>query len=193
MAGFQKTQQRDAHGHWAGGKGALIKAAAKAAAKQKAARAAVKLSIENAAALEGYTKYSATINSKLWHGKSDPAHDAQVKSINAVLDKMPVHSGTVFRQADLATAAKAGRYKVGATITEKGFTSATTKRDTGFGGNTYMVIHSRNGKQVWDHSRHPKEREVMFKSGTKFKVLSVAHHHDKEITVIHMLEVSHKR
>jgi hypothetical protein len=198
MGGFQKTQARDAHGHWMGSKGALLQAARKAMAAQKAARQAVKLSIAHAAALEGYTKYAAGINSKLWHSKlwhskTDAAHTEQVKTINAMLDKMPTHNGTVFRNMDLTTAKKQDRYKVGAIITEKGFTSATTKRDTGFAGNTFFRIHSQTGKQVWDHSRHPKEREVLFKSGTKFKVLAVEHIPHKETTIIHMIEVAHKK
>jgi hypothetical protein len=161
--------------------------------KAKAARQAVKLSLENAAALSSYTAQSAHINSKLWHNKTDPNHEAQVAQLNKMLDKMPNHVGTVHRTVDLATMAKLGRYKVGSTITEKGFTSATTKRDTGFGGNTHIIIHSASGKQVWAHSNHPKEKEVLFKNGTKFKVLSIHHYAGGEMHVIHMREVPHKK
>lgn len=169
MAGFALTQKRDAHGRWSGKE--LMVRARKVMTKNEELRKVVKLKIADAAAISNYTHHSDMINSKLWKNKTDPLHEEAVSSLNKALSRFPDHNGTVFREVYLS-AAQMSRYKVGSTITEKGFISTTTKRNTGFGGDTRFVIHSKTGKQIWDHSDHPREREVLFQSGTKFKVLA---------------------
>lgn len=185
MAGFEKAQVRGSHGRWAGSKTKLLAAARKALHAQAEARKAVQLSRSNAAAISHYTHDSYAINRGLWRDKG--THVDVVKQINNALDRFPNHVGTVFRNVDMSRQSSRDRYEVGNTVTEKGFISTTTKRDTGFGGDFKFVIHSKTGKQIWGHSNHPEEREVMFKSGTKFKVMA-KHVAKNGITVIYLRE-----
>jgi len=68
-------------------------------------------------------------------------------------------------------------YEVGKTITAKTFTSTTTResvmdRFVGFTG-VKIAIKSKGkrGKAVLSKGPHPDEHEVLFKRGTKFKIL----------------------
>ena len=50
-----------------------------------------------------------------------------------------------------------------------------------------LVITSRHGKAIERLSQHPSEREVLFKAGTRFRVLSKEP--DGTTTYIHLEEV----
>ncbi len=54
-------------------------------------------------------------------------------------------------------------------MTEAAFTSASVGR--GFGGNVRFTIRSLHGKRIDRLSRYPSEREVLFRAGTRFRVL----------------------
>lgn len=185
MAGFKENQRRGAKGRWAGS--TLRKAAQKVQTQKDAARKSVKLSITDAVQLHQYTKDSYRINSGLWKKPTQDIQDFEYK-LNQTLSKFPAHSGTTFREVDLSNASLA-RYKVGASITEKGFISTSTKRDPGFAGNAKFIIRSRTGRQVWEHSNHPAEREVLFHSKTRFRVLAKKYNPKLEQHIIYLQEV----
>ncbi|RJQ70558.1 hypothetical protein D5S17_28940 [Pseudonocardiaceae bacterium YIM PH 21723] len=109
---------------------------------------------------------------------NDPAKMAEQQpfadNLNSMLDKLPNHEGPVRRGitvegADLRDVLQ--RYEPGTTIKEPGFTS-TAPGHAGFGGNVEFQIYSRTGKDISEFpSRMMYEEEVLFGSGTNFKVL----------------------
>lgn len=99
------------------------------------------------------------------------------KALNTALDKLPNHEGTVFRGLN-----RARNWEVGSTIEETGFSSSTTNKgiaENNFGGNTFISIKSKTGKEISPMSRFKGEQEVVFKSGTQFKVASKRQEGDK--------------
>lgn len=124
-----------------------------------------------------------------------------VETLNRALDKMPVYKGKVHRLAavpDEKLRKVLEIYTPGATITEPGFMSASSKRVSPevFGGlfasrdpNLRFVIDSKNARSVSFTylMAHPTENEVIFKSGTRFKVRSVAR--EGKVHVINLSEV----
>ena len=65
------------------------------------------------------------------------------------------------------------KYSVGEVVTEKGFVSSSRDEFERFDSARphRLLIHSKNGKIIEKISVLPLEYEVLFKSGTKFKVL----------------------
>jgi SPP1 gp7 family putative phage head morphogenesis protein len=86
------------------------------------------------------------------------------------------YKGTVYRGTTYSQA-KIDAYKPGATVTELGFTSTSTDglvaADT-FGGGIFFRIQSKTGVSISKYSDSPDESEVLFRSGTRFKVISSA-------------------
>lgn len=118
------------------------------------------------------------------------------RDLNAVLDKVANYEGTVYRVVNdiprprvrstgevlLDTGLRnqgpiTRGMNVGDVVTQKGFTSTARARNAHtFGyrypsmGQTRLKIESRTGKAIERTSSRGSEWEVLFKSGTKFKV-----------------------
>ena len=56
-------------------------------------------------------------------------------------------------------------------VEERGFTSSSKKEDT-WHGSYHYEIKSKHGKDVSSMSLHTSESEVLFQSGSRFKVIS---------------------
>ena len=118
------------------------------------------------------------INEKLRDGKEDEYE----KHLNNTLDKLPNFQDVVYRGANL-TPKQIDRYlnseKKNLPITEKAFTSTTTSiYIANLYGNTIFSILSKTGKKIealscYGTNSPQNEREVLFKSNTKFSVLEV--------------------
>ena len=64
-------------------------------------------------------------------------------------------------------------FPVGGIHYEKGFKSSSSNLNKPFAGNTKTVIISKNGVNIANNvAVKPEEEEVLFKSGTKFRVLA---------------------
>lgn len=114
--------------------------------------------------------YIAT-NSQLRSGALTEATWGHVTSLNNALDKLPDHKGVVIRKAEI-TPSQAALYKVGMIVEERGFTSSS--KSTGvWNGDTRYTITSKTGKDISRLSLSPNEQEVLFRSGTRFKVTKV--------------------
>lgn len=120
-----------------------------------------------------------------------------VKTAASGLKAMPEVRGPVYRGANMTPERLAG-YKVGATISERGFTSTTQHKamvlgqtaEQSFNKNTMFVIKSNGGgKDVSMLSQYPDEKEVLFAPGTEFKVLKNAFDKKLAKTVIYLEEV----
>ena len=121
------------------------------------------------------------INDALREGKGKSAKFNKARDmINAALDKGKPYKGQCARGLSLSgqefkdfmekinTA-----YNSGSTWTEHGFMSSSRGDSAAFGGNIILMMDGKTGVDVASISRHPGEREVLFKAGTKWHVTSV--------------------
>jgi|ERR1039458_213013 hypothetical protein len=117
-------------------------------------------------------------NKQLRKGKISRKYYEYVQGVNAALDKLPSTPGTSVRSSSL-TPEQLKLYEPGVTIEERGFTSASAKAiDKKFSGykrnetDVTYEIHGKTARDVSELSNYPDEHEVLFKSGTRFKVVS---------------------
>jgi hypothetical protein len=111
-----------------------------------------------------------SVNNQLRAGKMTEAQDKFRRSLNAGLDKLPSHNETTYRKASLDSQQSA-LYEVGYVVEERGFMS-TSKNQGTWSGDHNFTVHGKNGKDIQKLSSHPSEAEVLFKSGSRFKVVS---------------------
>lgn len=108
--------------------------------------------------------------------RKGPAHKdyAKIKKIsdviNSGLDKIASHGGLVKRGADLPPSV-AQAHCLGCILKYEAFTS--TSKESGFPGQHQFVIKSKSGKYVAAISEVPEEEEVLFKYGTRFKIINI--------------------
>lgn len=92
--------------------------------------------------------------------------------IPSALKNLPDLRGDVFRGATIQDPKLLRKYqRVGETITERAFTSASRSPLEAFSGNVRFYIVSKQGKEIDRWSAHPEEEKVLFQPGTQFKVL----------------------
>lgn len=131
------------------------------------------LSKPEAVILREYTGHSAQqINAELRSNKPSLKALSFARILNRALNKLPSYKGNVWRDVDLPEKALAA-YSVGEVVTEKGFVSSSRDEFERFDSARphRLLIHSKNGKVIEKISVLPLEYEVLFSSGTKFKVL----------------------
>lgn len=88
----------------------------------------------------------------------------------AALNSMPDFNGTVYRGANLPQSI-IDQYKPGEMIQEKGFVSTSQTKKAAYNGNTRFIIASKTGTDISKISAYEKEKEVVMKPNTAFKVL----------------------
>jgi hypothetical protein len=147
------------------------------------------LSSEHEGAIRYYTEEGAlNLNQSLREGTAGESEQRRASRLNAALDKLPNHQGNVIRYIADADGKLRAKYQPGQTIEERGFTSSSRKANFGGSGiftpenSTKFVIASRTGKDISKWSHDPSEREVLFKSGTRFHITRV------EGNTVHMEE-----
>lgn len=130
------------------------------------------LTAAHAGHIAAYTgsQYKAT-NAALRQGAMTEKQWNHVSQLNNALDKLPDYKGTVYRKADLGPN-QFKLYTPGLIVEERAFTSTSTSKGTWSGSYQY-VIKSETGKDVKPFSLHKNENEVLFRSGTRFKVTAV--------------------
>lgn len=131
------------------------------------------LSKPEAVILREYTGHSAQqINAELRSNKPSLKALSFARILNRALNKLPYYKGNVWRDVDLPEKALAA-YSAGEVVTEKGFVSSSRDEFERFDSARphRLLIHSKNGKIIEKISVLPLEYEVLFRSGTKFKVL----------------------
>jgi ADP-ribosyltransferase exoenzyme len=108
-------------------------------------------------------------------------YTAQKNLMEQALAKMPTSSfnnsqNLLYRIENLTEAQIASIYVEGGTINTKAFTSATHSEDAIIDAirnrphNVLIRIEGKNGKLIEDLSTLPAEKELLFKTGTNFKV-----------------------
>jgi len=155
-----------------GGKGASQQFRQQAAAQLKNSGLSKHLTPEAAMPIIAYSgSHYGVLNDQLRKGQMTMAQYKFAKSLNAGLDRLPAHTGTTFRKANISPEQLA-LYKPGMVVEERGFTSTSKSQGT-WSGSTQYIVHGKTGRDISKISSHKSEQEVLFKSGTRFLVESV--------------------
>lgn len=93
-------------------------------------------------------------------------------SLSNALDKIKTkYNGVVYRGVNRLNEKQLARYVVGEEVVEPFFKSSSYDPSKAFSGEVTFKINSKNGKKIESLSNIPSEKEVLFKSGTRYKVL----------------------
>ncbi len=96
--------------------------------------------------------------------------DDYARTLNDALDRLPDEQGTFYRGIQL-TAVEQATYTPGSVHTWAGFSSSSARRSGAFSGNTRFIILARNGKDIRRYSAAESQDEVLFKAGSRFRVI----------------------
>ena len=134
-----------------------------------------KLSQNEALSVIGYTgSFYKDFNQALRVGKVTPKIARYESLLNTALDKLPRFKGVSYRVIDKLSEKDLNRYAMSTIITEKFFVSSSElKKVKGFSGRVVFFIKGQNGRKVEDLSLYPHEKEVLFKSNSRFLVTKV--------------------
>jgi hypothetical protein len=135
------------------------------------------IATEDLVAIKGYT-------SSDYQKLNDALRSKDATELNAVepyitvaesgLSQLPNFEGVVYRGIDMNKIPNLSeKYKIGNVVTEEAFTSSSTIKRGAFKRDTLITITSQTGKDVSILSDFPKQKEILFKPNTKFRVLEV--------------------
>jgi hypothetical protein len=128
------------------------------------------------------------VNGELWTGHPRPDIQLFSEILNCALEKLPPYEGKVYRGYPAGDLDEfLARHEVDETVTFDGFTSTSKDLATAFPGNVLFIIRSHSGRDLDYYADKPSEQEVLFPSGTPFKVVAVERHGD--FAVIEIEEV----
>nr|WP_042182699.1 hypothetical protein [Kibdelosporangium sp. MJ126-NF4]CEL15156.1 PE-PGRS FAMILY PROTEIN [Kibdelosporangium sp. MJ126-NF4]CTQ93248.1 PE-PGRS FAMILY PROTEIN [Kibdelosporangium sp. MJ126-NF4] len=99
-------------------------------------------------------------------------YEGYVKVVNSALNQLPPFQGVVQRVVNTDhPALRASQYRYDAEVTERAFLSGSAGGPSRTPGKVVLQIHSLTGRDVSVLAHRPHEREVLFPSGTRFKVI----------------------
>lgn len=131
------------------------------------------------------------LNDALRNRTMDASQQARVDALNQALEKLPPHSGMVYRGTDLPPDVLA-RYQPDAVVTEPAFFSTSVDpavaRSTSFAGNVEFKILSKTGRDISSISNFSSEQEVLFQTDRQFYVVDRRLDPVTGRTIIEMLE-----
>lgn len=110
-----------------------------------------------------------SLNKALRAGVMTEAQYNATKDLNEALSKLPPYQGTTRRGTSMPSSEFA-KYKPGMVVEERGFTSTSTVK--GFSGEHVFEVHGKTGRLIESLSYHTQEKEVLFRAGSRFKVVS---------------------
>lgn len=135
-----------------------------------------KLSQNEALSVIGYTgSFYKDFNKALRTGTATPKITRYENLLNTALEKLPKFSGISYRAVQKLSKEDLARYKEGEVVTEPFFVSTSElKKVKGFSGKVRFEIYGKNGRKVANLSLYPSEKEVLFKSESRFIVKRVS-------------------
>jgi hypothetical protein len=93
--------------------------------------------------------------------------------LNEALEKLPAFHGEVFRGMTVPNIDDhVDDYDVGVEVIWDAFTSSSRQITKAFDGNVFFTIASQNGRVLGVYADKPSEEEILFRAGSKFKVLA---------------------
>ena len=151
------------------------------------------IATEDLVAIKGYTSRDYQKLNDALRSKDEAKLSVVEPYINVAesgLSQMPSFSGVVYRGVDLDNLPDVlSKYKVGQTVTEDAFTSSSVTKKASFRRDTLMIIRSKSGKDVSILSDYPKQKEILFKPGMRFKVESIIRDPNTGKRVINLREI----
>lgn len=145
---------------------------------------------EDLVAVRGYCGNDSALLNRALRGQTTPAEAAllepYIKTATSGLEHLPRFQGTVTR-AEVNTA---DQYAAGKVFTQDGFMS-TSMGGGKFSGKAtvHLEIESVNGRIVEHISPHGFEKEVLFKPGTRFQVVSKTQPYGPAFTKVKLKEL----
>ncbi len=132
------------------------------------------LSPAQIAAIRDYTdKGYARMNELLREHTVAPLIARKVATLTAALNRLPPFRGDVYRGTTVPDLHLLDRYRdVGSEIVEDAFVSCSRSPSKMYCGNVFFYILSKRGREIGRWSAHPEEEEVLFRPGTRFKILA---------------------
>ena len=129
-------------------------------------------------AARGYTsKDFRAINQALRAPDQGLARSVYIQAAIKGVSQLPPYTGTVFRGVQLRQAlleSRLAKYVVGDVVTEPAFTSMSAAIEGQWSGNTEFIIQSNGGgRDISAIANFPKEKEVVFPPGTRFKIVGI--------------------
>jgi len=118
--------------------------------------------------------------------------DAYIRLATYGLFHLPSFRGVVYRGCNLSRETLS-HYIPGTVVFEHAFISATANPARRFPGNTTFVIASINGRDVSMLADDPEEREVVFFTGTRFKVLKTERDARADDWYVYLAEIPDRR
>lgn len=127
-------------------------------------------------------------NKELWAGVMDESTWAYANELDGALEKFPKYVGASYRRVRPGAMSQEtfNLYQPGKVVTERGFMSSSKSSNRvenlppgAFG----YVVSGKTGRSIERVSTYPNEREILFKSGTRFRVTG------KQGRVVHMEEL----
>ena len=91
-------------------------------------------------------------------------------TLNDALDKLPDQPGTSWRGANLSREERA-EYVPGNIVSWPAFSSTSRRKEKAFYRNSLFRVEGHHGKDIKPYSAVPSEDEMLFKSGSRFRVL----------------------
>ena len=113
------------------------------------------------------------LNTALREGVLTERQRGMAEHIRNAMEKLSGYKGITYRKTDLSPDYDyAATLKPGMIVSRRAFTSASTDPEL-FSGDYLYVIHGSGGVKLNNLAYRPNEKEVLFKDGTRFEILSV--------------------
>ena len=103
-------------------------------------------------------------------------------TLNDALDRMPDQAGTFWRGVSLSAAERAS-YIPGSVHTWAAFSSSSRKKEKAFRRNALFRVKGRHGKDIKGYSAYASEDEVLFRAGTRVRVIELGQERDGRLRV----------
>lgn len=117
------------------------------------------------------------LNNALREGTATAKQIKFAERLDEALSKLPDHNGKTYRDIDIPKQnlkAFLKRYRQGEIVEEYQFTSTSQRNDLkGFSGNIKFIVYGKKGKDIEKMSLYPEEKEVLFKTKSRFYVKTV--------------------
>ena len=138
------------------------------------------LSEAEQAAIRDYTdKGYERMNHQLRDHELTAPMARKVATLIAALDRLPPFRGDVYRGTTIPDPRVLEKYRaVGSEVVEDAFVSSSRSALKMYIGNVFFLIESKQGRDISRWSANPEEEEVLFRPGTRFKVLAFEERED---------------
>ncbi|MCY3873387.1 MAG: hypothetical protein OXF88_03725 [Rhodobacteraceae bacterium] len=98
------------------------------------------------------------------------------RTFNDALNRLPDETGSFWRGVQLSEVEQAA-FTPGSVLTWAGISTTSRRRGGAFASNTRFIITARRGKDIQPYSARPRAEEVVFRPGSRFRVMGSPRRH----------------